>query len=98
MPLMLPMRFFAAAEAFFETTLPRLFLKRPSLVRPPLVLALEPLRTMALASLPLAILLTRLAFIALPALAAFIATTFFIGRAMAVKGRSVLEHWADIAV
>ena len=45
--------------------------------------ALEPFRTMALANLPLATLLTRFAFIALPAFMAFIATAFFIGRAMA---------------
>ena len=83
--MMLAKRFLPAAEAFFETTLPRLFLKSMSFFRPPLVFALEPFRTMALANLPLATLLTRFAFIAFPAFTAFIATAFFIGRAMASK-------------
>ena len=80
-----------ADEAFFETTLPRLFLKSWALVRPLLVLALEPYRTMDFASLPLAIMLTRFAFIAFMAFVAFMAlpafmafmADFFIGRAMA---------------
>merc|ERR1719213_1046327 len=79
--------FLDAADIALETTLPALFLVSLSLVRPPEVLALVPLKTEDLARLPLAMLLFFMAFfmafIVFIAFMAFIAFMTFIGRAMA---------------
>merc|ERR1719401_2016038 len=84
---------FARAEAALDTILPRLFLMRLSLVRPVYVFTLVPLKTEALALLPLAITLTLFAFMtfmpfmAALAFIAFMATAFFMGSAIAIKRR-----------
>merc|ERR1740129_515529 len=90
------MVFLARTEAALLTILPCLFLIKDAFVRPPDVFSFEPRKTLAFASLPLAILLVArfiafIAFIAafMPFIAVFIATTFgafiafFIARAMA---------------
>merc|ERR1719336_33006 len=87
MPL-LAKAFLARAEAALLTILPFLFLIRLALVIPLAVFSLVPRKTIALASLPLAILLTLLAFIAFMAFMAFmpfIAAAFFMGSAIAVE-------------
>merc|ERR1719436_1194292 len=95
------MAFLERWEAALDTILPFLFLVKEALVMPPEVFSLLPRKTTALATLPLAILLTLFAFIAfmtfivvfLPLIAfmafmafmAFIAAAFFMGSAIAVK-------------
>merc|ERR1712183_609623 len=54
--------FFDVAERPLLTTLPALFLTKLLLVKPPTVFSLCPLKTRALASLPLPILLTFITF------------------------------------
>merc|ERR1719362_624515 len=83
--LMLAYLLMPAAAAFLETSLPRLFLMIMSFVRPPGVFSLEPLKTLALAYWPLAILLTRFAFIAFMAFAVFVAFIAVIRRAMVLS-------------
>merc|ERR1719409_659397 len=81
--------FFAAALAFLLTTLPLLLITRSDFVRPPIVFSFPPLKTLLLARLPVAILLTVFFFMAFMAFMAFIAfmafTAFmaFIANAMA---------------
>merc|ERR1719433_914179 len=70
-------RFLDEADAAFETTLPVLFLTSCVFVRPPLVFSLLPRNTTSFLSLPLAILLTFMAFF-------FMATFPFIGTFMAI--------------
>merc|ERR1719150_3246439 len=88
--------FFPCAEAFFDTTLPALFLMSLSFVKPVPVFCFLPEKTRALAPLPRAMTLTFFAFMApaffIPAFfiaaafffiaAAFFITAFFIGSAM----------------
>merc|ERR1719451_171435 len=64
--------FLALALAFLLTILPALFLIRSDAIKPPVVFALLPRSTIALACEPVAILLTAFFFIA------FIAAFFFI--------------------
>merc|ERR1719199_178575 len=52
--ILAPLRFFAAADAFLETTLPALFFMRSDFCRPPEVFALAPRNTVLFARLPLA--------------------------------------------
>merc|ERR1719408_885279 len=77
-PMPLAYFFLAAADAALDTILPALFFVSLSLVRPPEVLLLVPLKTEDFARLPLAIWLFFMAFFI--AFKAFIA---FIGRATA---------------
>merc|ERR1712107_811144 len=51
--LLLPKAFFERRLAFFDTILPVLLFMRSAAFRPPLILALVPLKTLTLASLPL---------------------------------------------
>merc|ERR1719451_269677 len=67
--------FLALALAFLLTILPALFLIRSDAVKPPVVFALLPRSTIALACEPVAILLTAFFFIAFMA---FMAAFFFI--------------------
>merc|ERR1711978_197703 len=53
---------FALAEAFLDTTLPVLLLIRSDFLRPDVVFSFRPEKTADLASLPFAMMLTRLAF------------------------------------
>merc|ERR1719245_126440 len=78
--------FFARSEAFLETILPLLFLMKLALVIPLWVFCFLPLKTCALAILPLAMTLTFFAFMLL-AFMAFMAAAFFMGSAIAVKRR-----------
>merc|ERR1719188_280424 len=48
--------FWPAADLFLETTLPALFFFKSALVRPPEVLALDPLKTELMARFPLAVM------------------------------------------
>merc|ERR1712060_341072 len=85
-------RLFAAADAFLETILPNLLRISLSFVIPPVVFSLFPRMTCARASLPFAILLTRLAFMLL---APFMAGAF-IGRAMpAIQEKRWARMWAS---
>merc|ERR1719291_47229 len=90
------MAFLKFCERDLETILPLLFFKRLALVKPEAVLAFLPLKTTALAILPLAMTLTFFAFMAFfmafiapffafIAFMAFIAAAFFMGSAIAVK-------------
>merc|ERR1719188_1759699 len=74
------MLFLPAALAFLLTSLPLLLLTMSDFFNPPLVFSLPPRNTLALARLPLAILLTVffIAFMALIAFTAFIAFMAFI--------------------
>merc|ERR1719436_2005063 len=80
------------AEARLETILPRLFFMSMSFVRPPTVFSLLPRSTSAFASLPLAILLARLAFITFTDFIAFIDFMVF-GRAMVVSAGGARVGW-----
>merc|ERR1719394_2442084 len=76
--------FLAAADAFFDTTFPFLFLISLSFVMPPEVLCLVPENTRAFAPFPRATMLTFFAFMlfmAFMAPAFFIAAVFFIAAA-----------------
>merc|ERR1719277_1407784 len=88
--------FFPCADAFFDTTLPALFLMSLSFVKPVPVFCFLPDRTRALAPLPRA--MTPTFFI--PAFfiaAAFFITAFFIGSAMAAeetaRGKGGMPVW-----
>merc|ERR1719330_1641173 len=64
--------FLESADTAFDTTLPRLFLVNWFFLSPPPVFSLLPLKTSDLLNLPVAILLTFIAFIAFVASIAFI--------------------------
>merc|ERR1719449_301247 len=81
--------FLPFAAIFLLTILPRLFLRRSALVRPPTVFSLVPRSTTDLARLPVAILLTRFFFMAFMA-AAFMAFMTFI--AFAIAGERKLKR------
>merc|ERR1719270_600019 len=66
--------FLARADIALLTILPSLFFVNVSLVRPPTVFCLLPLKTRAFASLPRATMLVRLTFMAFMTFIAFIAT------------------------
>merc|ERR1719347_1429986 len=72
--------FFPCACAFFDTTLPCLFLTNELFFNPPDVFSLDPRNTRALAPRPFAILLTRffIAFFFMPDFFAFMAFMAFI--------------------
>merc|ERR1719510_572090 len=65
---------FALAEAFFDTTLPKLLLTRSDFLRPDTVFSFRPEKNADLARFPFAMILTRLAFF----MPDFFITTFFI--------------------
>merc|ERR1719491_620606 len=81
------MRFLHPADAAFETNLPVLFFTIWLFVRPPLVFSLLPRNTTSFLSLPLATLLTFMAFFFIavfittfiPFIAVFMAATFIAG-------------------
>merc|ERR1719161_3365217 len=66
--------FLPIADCFLDTILPYLFFTKSLLVKPPMVFSLLPRKTSAFANLPLAILLTFIAFFFI----AFIAAMAFI--------------------
>merc|ERR1719310_1085774 len=74
------------AEARLDTTFPRRFFVSASRRRPPTVFSFEPRSTRARAKRPLAILLTRFAFITFrPPFLATVPAVRFIARAMTIE-------------
>merc|ERR1719265_893677 len=90
--------FLAAAFAFLLTILPRLLTIKSLAVRPLAVFSLVPRRTTHSALEPLAILLTRLAFMTFIAFMAFMTFMAFIAFAIAGKRRMESEDKAEICL
>merc|ERR1719215_2031511 len=96
--------FLEAADEALDTTLPFLFLVNLSFVSPPPVRSLVPLKTLDFARVPLATLLTFMAFIAfmpfitfvafMPFIAAdfFIATAFIAGAFITFIGKAIAKQ------
>merc|ERR1719215_2125184 len=99
--------FLEAADEALDTTLPFLFLVNLSFVSPPLVRSLVPLKTLDFARVPLATLLTFMAFMAfiafmpfitfvafMPFIAAdfFIATAFMAGAFITFIGKAIAKQ------
>merc|ERR1712176_889692 len=106
-PWILLYAFLPAALAFLLTSLPLLLLTMSDFFSPPLVFSLPPRNTLALARLPLAILLTVffmafmafiafMAFVAFIAFMAFIAFIAFIADAMFHKHSKTLNERAPM--